>query len=145
VLGAAFRDADGSPKSEGLTLAESAVERARPWLWTADPERADDLASDMSRFHGIRDIGAMRSSALARLSLRIGAYGGALAAPRKAPVAAPQPPPERRRPDPGPVASAETLRRLLAPVPGSLMWGNVVTVPKEKQDPPPDASEPDGG
>lgn len=117
----------------------------RPWLWMADPEQLDDLASDMSVFHGIRDIGAMRSSVLARLALRVGSYGGALGA--RVPVAPPAPPPPRpapRRPDPGPVASAETLKRLLAPVPGSLMWGNVVTVPKEQQDPPPDP-EPDRG
>lgn len=138
-------DPDGEagrrPKSEAVTEGDYAAALVRSWLWMADPEQFDDLASDMSRFHGIRDIGAMRSSALARLSLRIGAYGGALAAPRR-PVAPPQPPPERRRPDPGPAASAETLRRLLAPIPGSQMWGNVVVVPKDQQDPPPDASEP---
>ena len=139
------RDAGRGPKSEGLSLAEQAAERFRPWLWMADPEQLDDLASDMSVFHRIADIGAMRAHVLARLSLRLGAYGGALGARAAVrPAVAPPQPPAPRRPDPGPVASAETLRRMLAPVPGSLMWGNVVKVPRDQQDPPPDP-EPDRG
>lgn len=141
MRGAASRDADSGPKSEELSFGEAARLRAGPWLWMADPEQADDLASDMSVFHGVRDIGAMRSTALARLSLRVGSYGGALGA-RTAPVApapAPPPRPAPRKPDPGPPASAETLRRLLAPVPGSQIWGKVVVVPKDQQDPSPDA------
>lgn len=123
------------------------MRRAAPWLWLADPEQRDDLASDMSVFHRVADIGAMRSDALARLSLRIGSYGGALgaraiAAPAVPPPAPRSPPPPR--PDPGPAASAETLRRLLAPIPGSQIWGNVVVVPKDEQDPPLDP-EPDRG
>jgi hypothetical protein len=143
VHGADHR-ADRSPKSEGVTAGEHAAEQVRPWLWMADPAQLDDLASDMSVFHGIRDIGAMRSSTLARLALRIGSYGGALGA--RVPVAPPVPParPAPRKPDPGPVASAETLRRILAPVPGSQIWGSVVVVPKDQQDPPPDP-DPDRG
>lgn len=114
--------------------------RVAPWLWMADPEQADDLASDMSVFHGVRDIGAMRSATLARLSLRVGSYGGVLGVSRM--PALPPPPAPRsvpRKPDPGPAASSAQLASLLAPVPGSLIWGKVVTVPKEQQDQPPDA------
>ena len=107
-------------------------------LWIAEPGGIDDLASDMSVFHGIRDIGAMPAGTLARLAARIGAYKGAVSAPR-APAAAvrpPQPPPAARRRDPGPVASAAQLGALLAPVAGSGMYGVVRTVPRSEWDKP---------
>ena len=40
----------------------------------------DDLASDFSVFHRVRDIGVLRSTAFLRLAARAGAYNGALAA-----------------------------------------------------------------
>ena len=139
--------AASSPKSEDVSLADYAAEQVRPWLWMADPDQLDDLASDMSVFHGIRDIGAMRSDLLARLALRIGAYRGALSVPRgPVPPPVPQRPVQSRRRDPGPVATADQLRAILAPVPGSQAWGTVRTVPREEWDKPPEATaEPDGG
>jgi hypothetical protein len=40
----------------------------------------DDLASDFSVFHRIRDVGVLRSTAFLKLAARAGAYNGALAA-----------------------------------------------------------------
>lgn len=40
----------------------------------------DDVASDMSVFHRIRNIGALRSTAFLRLANRLAAYNGAVAA-----------------------------------------------------------------
>lgn len=112
----------------------------------ADDGAMDDLASDMSVYHGIRDIGAMPSHTLARLALRIAVYGGAVGAhighaARSLPgVPSPQPPPEPRpsprRPPPGPPASAAQLAGMLARVPGSQVWGEVRTVKPADQEPP---------
>jgi len=49
-----------------------------PYWWIVT--HLDDVASDMSVFHRIRDIGAMRSTVLLRLAMRLAAYNGAVAA-----------------------------------------------------------------
>lgn len=108
----------------------------------------DDLASDFSVFHGIRDIGAMAPGAFLRLAARIGAYGGAVTWRAQRPSAPPQSPggqrsPQRSRSAPEarltprtaanmPVASTEQLRAMLAKVPGSDTWGEVRTVKPEQ-------------
>jgi hypothetical protein len=43
-------------------------------------DHLDDIASDLSVFHGIRDAGEMESSVFFMLARRLGAYQGAVAA-----------------------------------------------------------------
>lgn len=51
----------------------------------------------MSAFHGIRDISVMRSPVFLALTLRLGAYGGAVAARQRARRQPAQPPAPARR------------------------------------------------
>jgi hypothetical protein len=60
----------------------------------------DDLVSDFSRFHGIRDVTVLGSRAFLRLARRLEFYGGIMTARAKAGLstAAPQAAPVRRMP-----------------------------------------------
>jgi hypothetical protein len=63
----------------------------------------DDLVSDFSRFHGIRDVSVLGSRAFLRLARRLEFYGGIMtlraSAGHEAPAAGPaQPAPARRVP-----------------------------------------------
>lgn len=62
----------------------------------------DDLASDFSRFHGIRDAGSLPSRVFLRLAARLEAYGGVMAARRMGTLTAPQRAPDRPQPAPRP-------------------------------------------
>jgi hypothetical protein len=60
----------------------------------------DDLASDFSRFHGIRDVSVLGSRAFLRLARRLEFYGGIMTARARAGQATPGPQqaPARRTP-----------------------------------------------
>ena len=85
----------------------------------------DDLASDFSRFHGIRDAGALPSRVFLRLAERLPAYGGVMAvraraeqaaapaqAPRRGPPGNPPPRYTPRTAESAPPATAATLAAL---------------------------------
>jgi hypothetical protein len=58
----------------------------------------DDLASDFSRFHGIRNAGALPSRVFLRLAARLEAYGGVMTARKMGTLAAATAPaPQQRR------------------------------------------------
>lgn len=98
----------------------------------------DDLASDFSVYHGIRDVTVLPSRSFLKLAARMSAYGGVVArtaaqARHGSGVKRPQGTGPEKAPAPVGVASAAELQRALAKVPGSDMWGEVrqVKVPPQ--------------
>lgn len=101
----------------------------------------DDLASDFSVYHGIRDVTVLPSQSFLKLAARISAYGGVVARTAaqarrgSGGVRRPQGTGPEKSPAPPGVASAAELSAALAKVPGSDMWGEVkqVKVPPQAE------------